>query len=176
MWTIITYTPYAPYECMLSATYSQDIKYAQIHMWLGLRKQGTLAHKIWLLFQTFMTHNFSFESSITMKFSTLLKHLMEFILQVTNQEYTVTVLRNDQSCNGVYFVPTCPVLVGPVTYFIVVYGIATKFGIMVATPLHILSVYQMSGQLDNTFVCYSDFCCWQKNEETQPILSQKCLM
>jgi len=69
-------------------------------MWPGLQKQGTWAHKIWLLFQTFMTHNFSFYSIMAMKFCTLIKYLMGFIVHVTEQKYSFAVLRNYLLCDG----------------------------------------------------------------------------
>ena len=44
------------------------------YMWLGLWKQGTWTHKIWQLFQTFMTHNF-------IDYLTLTKHMLNYILR-----------------------------------------------------------------------------------------------
>jgi len=52
---------------------------------------------------------------MTMKFSTLIKQLMGFIVLVTDHKYSIVVLRNDLLCDGVEFVPTCPVFAGPVT-------------------------------------------------------------
>jgi len=36
-----------------------------------------------------------------MKFSTLIKHLMGFVLQVTEQKYSVSILRNGLLCDWV---------------------------------------------------------------------------
>jgi len=55
------------------------------HMWSGLQKQGTWGHKIWLLFQNFMTLNFSFWSpSYGMKLSILLSIQWALMLQASN--------------------------------------------------------------------------------------------
>lgn len=50
------------------------------------------AHKTWSLFQTFMTHNYSLWSAITLKCSTLIKHLISYIMQVTEYKYSILVL------------------------------------------------------------------------------------
>jgi len=41
-----------------------------------------------------------------MKFATLIKHLMGFIVQVTDHRYYAAILRNVILCDGMYFVPT----------------------------------------------------------------------
>jgi len=43
-------------------------------MWPGQQKQGLRVHKISLLFQTFMDHNFLCWYAIAMQFSSLVKH------------------------------------------------------------------------------------------------------
>jgi len=48
----------------------------QHNMWPGLQKQVMLAHEIWLLFKTFMTHNFLWWYALVMRLSTLIKHLI----------------------------------------------------------------------------------------------------
>jgi len=48
---------------------------------------------------------------MAMKFATFVKHLMDFIVQVTDHKYSVAVPRNGLLCDEVQFLPTCP---GPV--------------------------------------------------------------
>jgi len=63
------------------------------YMWPAMHKQGIWAHKIWLLFQTLMTHNFSW--AMVMKFLTLIKHLIDYTTQVTECKYFVPILSYD---------------------------------------------------------------------------------
>ena len=68
------------------------------------------AHKKFLHFPTLMRHNFVFYNCLAMKFSALIKRLVCFIIQV------IPVLRYGMLCGMVWFVPTCPIFAGPVTF------------------------------------------------------------
>ena len=67
-----------------------------VTLWQGLWKQGMWAHKIWLLFQTFMTRNFLWWYAMAMKFSTLIQHLTGYILQLT--EYNILFYYWNMTC------------------------------------------------------------------------------
>ena len=65
-------------------------------MWLGLPKQGMWAHKIYLLFQTFMKQSFSWSKAfhdnnygVAIKFSAIIKHLIGYILQLNEYKYSI---------------------------------------------------------------------------------------
>ena len=45
-------------------------------MWLRLQKHSLWVHKIWLLFQIFMTHNVFYKWAMAIKFPTIIKNLM----------------------------------------------------------------------------------------------------
>ena len=70
-------------------------------MWPGLVKQGMRVHKIWLYLHTFMAHNLFYWSPMAMKFPTIIKYVMGYIIQVTEYKYSVPVLRNDLLCDKV---------------------------------------------------------------------------
>ena len=50
-----------------------------------------------------------------MHFLALGKHVIGVMLQVTECRYSIPVLRYNLLCDRVYFVPTYPIFVGPVT-------------------------------------------------------------
>ena len=52
---------------------------------------------------------------MAMQFSALSKHLIGVMMQVTEYNYSVPVLRYDLLNDRVWFVPTCPVFEGLVT-------------------------------------------------------------
>ena len=52
---------------------------------------------------------------MTMQFLALSKHLISFMMQVTEYEYSFPVVRYNWYSDRMYFVPTCPVFAGPVT-------------------------------------------------------------
>ena len=60
-------------------------------------------HKFCPLFQTFMTHNFLSHHAIAMQFSTLITHLIGYIIQVTECKCSIPgpVLRYDLLYGGV---------------------------------------------------------------------------
>ena len=53
-----------------------------------------------------------------MKFSALGKNLFSIMMQVTKRKCSVPVLRYDLYRDRVYFVPTCPIIAGQVTYIL----------------------------------------------------------
>ena len=66
-----------------------------VKLWPSLRKQGMWAHDICLPFQSFWTHNFLSQHAMSMKFSALSTNVLGIRMQVTEQKYSVSVLRYD---------------------------------------------------------------------------------
>ena len=53
------------------------------------------AHDFCLLFQTFIIRNILYYYAMAMQFSALSKHLIGFMMQVTEYKYSIPVLRYD---------------------------------------------------------------------------------
>ena len=62
---------------------------------MGLRKQGMWAHDIFLIFHTSLTHNVLHHYAMAMKFLAISKHLIGFMMQVSECKYSVPILRYD---------------------------------------------------------------------------------
>ena len=51
------------------------------------------AHDYFLLFQAFITHNVLYHYAMAVEFSAFSKHLIGFMMQVTEYKYSVPVLK-----------------------------------------------------------------------------------
>ena len=72
----------------------------KINFVTGPTKQGMWAHKICLLFQTFIAHNFLCHCAVVMQLLACVKHLIDFILKVTEYKYFIPALKYDLLCCG----------------------------------------------------------------------------
>ena len=77
-------------------------------------KIGHVAHKIWLIFQTYFNHKILFFDDTAMIF--IAHNLAGIVLHITECKYCIPVLWYDLLSDMEYFVPTCPIFADPVTY------------------------------------------------------------
>ena len=87
-------------------------------MWLDLQKQGTWAHKIWLLFQTFMTHNVFANQLWPCNFLPLFNSIFNGLYYKSNR--IQIFCSSTEKWPVMWFVPTCPVFAGLVTHTVYV--------------------------------------------------------
>ena len=73
-------------------------------------------HKIGPLFLSFISHSFLFHHCMAMTFLQFVQNLPGFVIQVTEWKYSISITRYYSLSNKIYFVPTCSVFAGPVTY------------------------------------------------------------